>query len=171
MSVSQDRGDTWRLSHEGLDASYCRSVTVCGDAVLLSASAGPRGGHSAMYRSDVEGRSFERCTQGLPGWFEQNIDSLCLDAFPDGALAAFGTKDGRGHRRQPSLLERRSSAMYRSSASPLQRRCCVSSWPYLSGSIRVTRSGSQLLPRASLAPCLRAIKYPRACQLLGGARA
>jgi hypothetical protein len=28
-------------------------------------------------------------------WFAQNIDSLCLDAFPDGSLAAFGTEDGR----------------------------------------------------------------------------
>jgi hypothetical protein len=43
----------------------------------------------------VDGRSFERCTQGLPAWFETNIDSLCLDAFPDGSLAAFGTQGGR----------------------------------------------------------------------------
>jgi hypothetical protein len=95
LSVSRDRGDTWKLSDEGLHASYCRSVTVCADTVLLSASAGPRGGYSAVYRSDVEGRSFERSTQGVPEWFEQNIDSLCLDAFPDGSLAAFGTKDGQ----------------------------------------------------------------------------
>lgn len=95
LSVSRDRGDSWSLSDDGLHASYCRSVAVCGDSVLLSASTGPRGAHSAIYRTDQEGRSFERLTQGLPTWFDQNIDSLCLDALPDGALAAFGTDDGR----------------------------------------------------------------------------
>ena len=95
LSVSPDKGDTWSTSDEGLRGSYCRSVTVCGDAVLLSASSGPRGSHSAIYRGDLDGRSFERSTQGLPAWFAQNIDSLCLDAFPNGSLAAFGTGDGR----------------------------------------------------------------------------
>jgi hypothetical protein len=95
LSVSQDKGDTWTTSDEGLHGSYCRAVTVCGDAILVSASTGPSGGHSAIYRGDVEGRSFERCTQGLPAWFEHNIDSLCVDAFPNGSLAAFGTEDGR----------------------------------------------------------------------------
>lgn len=95
LSVSSDKGDSWTTSDEGLRSSYCRSVTVCGDAVLVSASEGPRGSHSAVYRSDVDGRSFERCTQGLPTWFDQNVDSLCLDAFPNGSLAAFGTGDGR----------------------------------------------------------------------------
>jgi len=95
LNVSTDKGESWTARHEGLRGGYCRSVAVCGDAVLLSASAGPGGGHSAIYRSDVDGRSFERCTQGLPAWFEKNIDSMCLDAFPDGSLAAFGTPDGR----------------------------------------------------------------------------
>jgi hypothetical protein len=95
LSVSQDKGDTWKLGHESLSGSYCRAVTVCGDAVLVSASSGPRGGHSAIYRTDIEGRAFERSTQGLPDWFEHNIDSLWLDAFPDGSLAVFGTHDGR----------------------------------------------------------------------------
>ena len=95
LSVSKDQGATWKLSDQGLRSSYCRSVTVCGNTVLLSASAGPGGSHSAVYRSDVEGRAFERSTQGVPEWFEQNIDSLCLDALPDGSLAAFGTQDGR----------------------------------------------------------------------------
>ena len=94
LSVSQDRGDTWKLGDEGLRGRYCRSVTVCGGTVLVSASDGPRGDHSAVYRSDVEGGSFERSSQGVPEWFGKNIDSLCLDAFPDGSLAAFGTQDG-----------------------------------------------------------------------------
>jgi hypothetical protein len=94
LSVSQDRGDTWKLGDEGLRGRYCRSVTVCGGTVLVSASDGPQGDHSAVYTSDVEGGSFERSSQGVPEWFGKNIDSLCLDAFPDGSLAAFGTQDG-----------------------------------------------------------------------------
>jgi hypothetical protein len=95
LHVSQDRGDTWSLSDEGLRGNYCRGVTVCGDTVLVSGADGANGGHSAIYRTGVEGRSFERCTQGLPEWFRTNIDSLCLDAFPDGSLAAFATEEGR----------------------------------------------------------------------------
>ena len=94
LNVSQDKGDTWSASHEGLKGSYCRGVTVCGDTVLVSAADGPRGGHSGVYWSSVDGRSFERATQGLPEWFSHNVDSLWLDAFPNGSLAAFGTEDG-----------------------------------------------------------------------------
>jgi hypothetical protein len=30
----------------------------------------------------------------LPEWFDDNIDSPCLDALPEGSVAAFGTADG-----------------------------------------------------------------------------
>lgn len=95
LSVSRDRGDTWSVSGEGLQGSYCRGVIVCGDSILVTSADGPRGGHSAVYRSAVDGRSFERGTQGLPEWFSKNIDSLWLDAFPNGSLAAFATEDGQ----------------------------------------------------------------------------
>ena len=39
--------------------------------------------------------AFERCTAGLPGWFDDNIDTYRLDALNDGSFAAFGTSDGR----------------------------------------------------------------------------
>jgi len=94
LNVSQDRGETWVASDEGLRGSYCRSVTVCGDTVLVSAADGPGGGHSGVYRSSVGGGSFERTTQGIPKWFSKNIDTMWLDAFPNGSLAAFGTEDG-----------------------------------------------------------------------------
>jgi hypothetical protein len=32
---------------------------------------------------------------GLPEWFEDNIDTYCLDALPEDEVAAFGTADGR----------------------------------------------------------------------------
>ena len=94
LSVSGDGGTTWSISDDGLHAGYCRAVAVCGDTVLLSASTGPRGGRSAVYRGPADGSSFERCDGGLP-WFGHNIDTYCLDAKPDGSLAAFGSQDGR----------------------------------------------------------------------------
>jgi hypothetical protein len=94
LSVSEDAGETWRLVDAGLHAAYCRSVAVCGDAVLVSASTGPAGRRSAVYRTDAAARLFERSRNGLPEWFERNVDSLCLDALPDGSLAAFGTEEG-----------------------------------------------------------------------------
>jgi hypothetical protein len=93
LAVSDDRGDSWTVRKDGLHSTYCRGVAVCGDTVLLSASSGPGGGHATVYRGALDGGSFERCRQGLPQWFDDNIDSYCLDAIPD--LAAFGTADGR----------------------------------------------------------------------------
>jgi photosystem II stability/assembly factor-like uncharacterized protein len=95
LATSLDRGMTWTMRSEGLEAPYSRAVAVCGDALLVSASNGPRGGHAAVYRCDIAGGPFERCTAGLPGWFDDNIDTYCLDALNDGSFAAFGTTDGR----------------------------------------------------------------------------
>ncbi len=92
--MSEDQGESWRLSTEGLHATYCRSAAVCGDSLLVSASTGPHGGRAALYRSGLEGSSFERCRGGLPEWFEGNLDSLCVDALPSGSLAAFATEAG-----------------------------------------------------------------------------
>ena len=94
LSISGDGGQTWRTVREGLHATYCRAVAVCAEQVLLSASNGPQGGRAAVYRWPPGGDGFERCTEGLPEWFAGNIDSLCLDALPDGRLAAFGTETG-----------------------------------------------------------------------------
>ena len=94
LSISRDGGDSWQLQAAGLHATYCRAVAVCGPRLLLSASTGPTGGRAAVYGSSLDGERFERCHEGLPDWFAGNIDSLCLDALPDGGLAAFGTEVG-----------------------------------------------------------------------------
>jgi hypothetical protein len=93
LGVSEDRGRTWTMRSDGLHARYSRAVTVCGDTVLMSTSVGPRGGRAAVYRSSPKGGAFERCTVGLPDWFDGNIDSSWLDAMPE--LAAFAAVDGR----------------------------------------------------------------------------
>ncbi len=52
---------------------------------------------SGVYRGELRGdAAFERCREGLPESFDDNIDTYCLDALPDdGSFAAFGTSDGR----------------------------------------------------------------------------
>ena len=93
LAVSVDGGASWRIEREGLHATYARAVAVAGDHVLLTVSNGPRGGRAAIYRTLLEpGSGFERCTVGLPEWF----DSGWLDA--GGGEVAFGTGDGEVYR-------------------------------------------------------------------------
>jgi hypothetical protein len=97
FGISRDGGDSWTFSTAGLHAHYSRAVAV-GDAhVLLSAATGFRGRRSALYRMPLEGGTrFERCRDGLPQWFDDNVDTGCLAAA--GALVVFGTADGRVYR-------------------------------------------------------------------------
>jgi hypothetical protein len=95
LSTSTDKGATWSLRTDGLEAPYSRAVVVCGDRVLVSASDGPRGRRAGVYRADLVSGGFERCRAGLPEWFDDNIDTYCLDALNDGSYAVFGTGDGR----------------------------------------------------------------------------
>jgi hypothetical protein len=94
LGVSRDGGESWTFTTAGLAAHYSRAVAVAGDWVLLTASSGPAGRRSAIYRRrlDQEG-DLERCRHGLPEWFHRNIDTACLAAA--GPVVAFGTEDGR----------------------------------------------------------------------------
>ena len=94
VAASSDRGATWTMRADGLEAPYSRAVTVCGEAILASASRGPRGGRAAVYRGDLATGGFEHCRAGLPEWFDGNIDTYCLDALSAGSFAAFGTSQG-----------------------------------------------------------------------------
>jgi hypothetical protein len=96
LAVSGDKGASWTYRTEGLEARYARAVAVCGDVLLLSTSNGPRGGGATVSRAPLAGGAFEHCKTGLPEWFNDNIDTYCLDALPEeGSFAAFGTSDGR----------------------------------------------------------------------------
>lgn len=95
LATSEDRGATWTMRSDGLDAPYSRAVVVCGDRVLVTASEGPRGGRAGVYRGDLRAGAFERCTAGLPASFDGNIDTYWLDALNDGSFAAFATSGGR----------------------------------------------------------------------------
>jgi len=93
LAVSEDGGDRWRFERGGMHADYCRAVAVSAGAVLVTASTGPSGRQSAVYRAPLDAISrLERCAAGLPEWFDANVDTGCLAA--DGPTAAFGTADG-----------------------------------------------------------------------------
>lgn len=91
LATSEDGGDTWAFETDGLHATYCRAVAVAGDTTILSASRSHRGQQAAVYRRRGTG-AFERCREGLPEWFGDNIDTYCLGAAED--LIAVGTSDG-----------------------------------------------------------------------------
>src|SRR5712691_2333141 len=94
LGVSRDGGDSWQCATTGLHAHYMRAVAVAGEHVLVSASTGFHGRRSAIYRRRLDGGTrFERCADGLPKWFDDNIDTACLAAA--GSLVVFGTGDGR----------------------------------------------------------------------------
>jgi photosystem II stability/assembly factor-like uncharacterized protein len=90
LAVSGDAGRTWEVHDGGLHATYCRAVAVTDDGPLVSASRGHHGREAAVYR--FLGDRFERCREGLPERFEDNVDTYCLDA--RGRVAALGTSAG-----------------------------------------------------------------------------
>lgn len=93
LGISTDGGTAWTYTDTGLHATYQRAVAVSGDQVLVSTSRGPGGGQAAVYRFTLGHRArFEKCEQGLPKWFTDNIDTGCLVA--RGQSAALGTADG-----------------------------------------------------------------------------
>jgi photosystem II stability/assembly factor-like uncharacterized protein len=97
LGVSEDAGESWRFLTEGLHAHYLRAVALGEGALFVSASRGPEGRQAAVYRQPLAegalaGAPLERCTPGLPDWFDDNIDTGCLAAA--GRDVAFGTAQG-----------------------------------------------------------------------------
>jgi hypothetical protein len=93
LARSEDRGDTWDITDEGLHGSYCRAVAMAGETVLVSASTGPFTRQAAVYRRSMKGGDpFTRCEGGLPEWFPSNIDTGCLAA--EGQRVLLGTAEG-----------------------------------------------------------------------------
>lgn len=94
FGVSRDGGASWRFATEGMHAHYLRAIAVSDDTALVSASSGPGGRRAALYRAPLDGAvEFERCADGLPTWFGDNVDTSCLAA--RGSFVACGTEDGR----------------------------------------------------------------------------
>ena len=93
FGVSEDQGESWRFDTEGLHGTYLRAVAVAEGTVLVTASTGPFTNHAAVYRKPVTSMGpFERCTEGLPDRFLENINTFNLAA--SNARVVFGTADG-----------------------------------------------------------------------------
>jgi hypothetical protein len=95
LADSADAGASWAYLTEGMHARYCRAVALAGDTVVVSCSTGPGGGRAGLYRRPLDasaGTPFERCRDGLPEWFQGNVDTACVVAA--GATVAFGTAGG-----------------------------------------------------------------------------
>jgi hypothetical protein len=89
LCVSRDAGVAWTVRAEGLHATYCRAIALSGDTVLISASEGPRGRRSAVYRGTL---TADGPLTRVSEWVEGNVDTHALDLLGD--RAAFGTRDG-----------------------------------------------------------------------------
>ncbi len=97
LAESRDGGVTWDVHTDGLHATYLRAVAFPRSCVVLSASDGPFGGKSALYRRPLDGGRLERCRDGLPEWLAGNVDTGCLDAGRRAgvrSMVAFGDADG-----------------------------------------------------------------------------
>ena len=91
FGISRDAGQSWEFITDGMHAHYARAVAVAGEAVLVSASTGPRGRKATLYRKPLDGATAFARVEGLP-WLDDNIDTACLAA--DGSLAVFGPTTG-----------------------------------------------------------------------------
>jgi hypothetical protein len=85
--AQSSNGRDFDFRAEGLHAPYCRAVAIVGDVVLLSASTGPRTSRARLYRGSLLGGPFQECRDGLPEWFDDNLDTHCL-AVVDGSVFA-----------------------------------------------------------------------------------
>ncbi|WP_052050898.1 hypothetical protein [Leptolyngbya sp. KIOST-1] len=93
LAISTDRGRSWDFDRDHLHGAYARAIAVCGETILMSASTGPRTSRAALYRRPLYGPGgFEKCDQGLPQWFADNINTGTLATA--GRCAAFGTSNG-----------------------------------------------------------------------------
>ena len=92
LAESRDAGGNWDFVTDGLHSSYARAVALDADRLFMSASTGPRGGRAAVYRRQPGASAFEPCRDGLPEWFDGNIDTHCLAA--GNGSVTFGTSSG-----------------------------------------------------------------------------
>ncbi|HUG32934.1 MAG TPA: hypothetical protein VMM14_08580 [Acidimicrobiia bacterium] len=83
-------GHDFDFRSKGLHATYCRAVTVLDDRVVFSASTGPRSERGRLYRCSLWDDDIEPVTNGLPEWFDGNVDTHCLTSDGDTVHVAHG---------------------------------------------------------------------------------
>lgn len=88
--AASNNGHDFEIRSDGLHASYCRAVAVLDEAVVVSASTGPSTSRGRLYRSQLWEGSFEPLSNGLPEWFDDNLNTHCLVSTEDGLFAGLG---------------------------------------------------------------------------------
>jgi hypothetical protein len=89
---SEDGGDTWQWTTDGLHAGYARAVALDGDTAFVTASTGPETTDGRLYRCHL-GEPLVPCSGGLPDSFPFNLDSGSIAA--SAGQVALGTRNGR----------------------------------------------------------------------------
>ena len=69
FGLSDDGGESWSWTTDGLHAAYLQCVAMTDDAVYVGASSGPFAEDAAVYRASPAGSQFERRSLGLPEAF------------------------------------------------------------------------------------------------------
>jgi photosystem II stability/assembly factor-like uncharacterized protein len=92
LAITTDQGENWDVVTAGLHANYCRAIAVSGETLVVSASRGPEGEQSTLYRIAIDGDRFVPCENGLPTWFTGNVDTHCLAAWDESVVC--GAPDG-----------------------------------------------------------------------------
>lgn len=95
---SEDYGEFWQFDRKNLHATYARAIAVCHETeaatILMSVSLGPSGSKAALYRRLLhQPGTFQKCHQGLPEWFSDNVNTGCIATW--GNWAVFGTQAGQ----------------------------------------------------------------------------
>ena len=88
---SEDGGDSWQWTTDGLHAGYSRAVALDGETAFVTASTGPETSDGRLYRCRL-GDRFEPCSGGLPPSFPFNLDTGSLAA--SAGRVALGTPSG-----------------------------------------------------------------------------
>jgi hypothetical protein len=87
FGFSDDGGDSWSWTTDGLHAAYLQCLALTDDAVYVGASSGPFADDAAVYRASPPGSTFGRRSAGLPDPF-QSIGPYHLAADGDEVAVA-----------------------------------------------------------------------------------
>ena len=88
--ATTNNGHDFEFRTEGLHASYCRAVAVLDSRALVSASTGPSTSRGRLYRGDLWDGPLEPVTNGLPDWFDGNLNTACLVVNGGSVFAGLG---------------------------------------------------------------------------------
>jgi photosystem II stability/assembly factor-like uncharacterized protein len=101
LATSHNAGESWEIDTRGLHITYARAVALSKSTILLSVSRGPSGQDSGIYRQPLAGGGpFLRCKDGLPDYFDSNIDTGLLVA--DGSSVTMAIPQGTLYRSENS---------------------------------------------------------------------